>query len=106
MFKESRVWQYEVIRQANNQEFDLGFLGVKNYLPNAKIPHKKSKHKPLTDDQKKYNKSLSQTRVKIENINREIKIFRVCKETRRQKQKKHNLFWNLVAGIVNLKLKS
>ena len=106
MFKESRVWQYEVIRQANNQEFDLGFLGVKNYLPNAKIPHKKSKYKPLTDDQKKYNKSLSQTRVKIENINREIKIFRVCKETRRQKQKKHNLFWNLVAGIVNLKLKS
>jgi transposase len=55
-------------------------------------------------DQKWFNKALARERVKIENINREIKIFRICSLKRRHKQSKFNLFWNLVAGIVNLKL--
>jgi len=82
----------------------LGFLGVHNYLKKAFIPHKSSKKRRLTREQKRENKDLSSSRIKIENINREIKIFRICKETRRHKQKKHNLFWNLIAGVVNFKL--
>jgi hypothetical protein len=42
----------------------------------------------------------------IENIKREIKIFRIWKEVRRHKQKNHNLFWNLIAGVVNFKLQN
>ena len=103
MFKESRIWTYKVITNAINQELDLGFIGVKSYLPNAKLPYKKSRLKPLTKEQKAYNKELAKTRIKIENVNRDIKIFRITKETRRHKQKKHNLFWTLVAGIVNFK---
>jgi hypothetical protein len=103
MFKQSRIWKYEFIRNAKSQEFDLGFLGVKDYLPEAKLPHKSSKLVKLTKEQKKYNHELSKTRIKIENINREIKIFRITKEIRRHKQKKHNLFWNLVGGLVNFK---
>jgi len=103
MFKQSRVWKYQVIQKANS-ELDLGFLGVKNYLKNATIPHKSSKKHKLTKQQKIENKELSSSRIKIENINREIKIFRICKEVRRHKQKKHNLFWNLIAGVVNFKL--
>jgi hypothetical protein len=73
------------------------------------VPYKKPRksnanpNPQLTPEQKLYNKELSRTRVKIENINREIKVFRICKEVRRHKQKKHNLFWNLIAGIVNFK---
>jgi hypothetical protein len=109
MFKGSRIWSYQVIQNATSKEFDLGFLGVTKYIPDAKIPHKKPKKsksnpKPeLTKQEKRENRELSSTRVKIENINREIKIFRICKEVRRHKQKKHNLFWNLIAGIVNFK---
>lgn len=103
MFKESRIWQYEFVRNAKSQEFDLGFLGVKDYLPEAKIPYKSSKLIKLTKEQKQYNYQLSKTRIKIENINREIKIFRIAKETRRHKQKKHSLFWNLIAGLINFK---
>jgi hypothetical protein len=104
LFKHSRIWTYQVIQKAKCQELDLGFLGVDKYLPNAKIPHKSTKKHPLTEQQKLDNKQLSSSRIKIENINREIKIFRICKETRRHKQKKHNLFWTLIAGVVNFKL--
>ena len=103
MFKQSRIWKFQIIQNANT-ELDLGFVGVQKYLKNAVIPHKNSKKQPLTKEQKKENRELSSSRVKIENINREIKIFRICKEIRRHKQKKHNLFWNLIAGVVNFKL--
>jgi DDE superfamily endonuclease len=104
MFKESNIWKYSLIQNASNKEFDLGFLGVKAYLPDAKLPHKNSKLQKLTTVQKQENTVLAQSRIKIENINREIKIFRICKETRRHKQKKHNLFWTLICGVVNFKL--
>jgi len=103
LFKQSRVWRYKIIQNIK-AELDLGFLGVKKYLKNAIIPHKKTKKHKLAKQQKEENKKLSSSRIKIKNINREIKIFRICKEVRRHKQKKHNLFWNLIAGVVNFKL--
>ena len=105
IFKNSRIWKYQIIQNANS-ELDLGFLGVKNYLKKAIIPHKNSKKHKLTKQQKRENRELSNSRIRIENINREIKIFRICKEIRRHKQKKHNLFWNLIAGVVNFKLRN
>lgn len=103
LFKTSRLWQYQVIRNAKSKEFDLGFLGVKAYLPDAKLPHKNTKLNKLTKEEKQENQKLAKTRVVIEHINREIKIFRITKEIRRHKQKKHNLFWTLVCGVVNFK---
>lgn len=105
IFKQSRIWKYRII-QNSNSELDLGFLGVHNYLKNAIIPHKSSKKRRLTKQQKRENHELSSSRIRIENINREIKIFRICKEVRRHKQKNHNLFWNLIAGVVNFKLRN
>jgi DDE superfamily endonuclease len=104
IFKQSNIWKYKLIQNSKEKQFDLGFLGVKSYIKDAKLPHKQSKLHKLSKQQKLENKRLSTSRIKIENINREIKIFRICKETRRHKQKKHNLFWNLVGGIVNFKL--
>lgn len=105
MFKQTRIWKYQIIQKANS-EFDLGFLGVNKYLKNAIIPHRNIKKHKLTKEQRRENITLSRSRIRIENINREIKIFRICKEVRRHKQKKHNLFWNLIAGIVNFKLRN
>lgn len=103
MFKESKIWSIPTIQQSTNQYLDLGFLGCHKYLPNSSIPHKSSKLNKLTNQQKQENTQLSKKRIKIENINRECKIFRIVKSIRRQKQKKHNLFWNLTAGLVNFK---
>ena len=104
MLKQSNIWTYKIIQNAKEKQFDLGFLRVKNLIKDAQIPHKQSKLHKLTTAQKQHNQKLSRSRIKIENINREIKIFRICKETRRHKQKKHNLFWTIIAGIVNFKL--
>ncbi len=104
MFKQINIWSYKIIQKAKEKQFDLGFLGVNTYIEDAQLPHKQSKLHKLTKEQKQESKTLSQSRVKIENINREIKIFRICKETRRHKQKKHNLFWTLICGLVNFKL--
>lgn len=103
MFKQSRVWSYQLIQASKKQDFDLGFLEVTKYLPRANVPHKASKLHPLTKTQKQENKQLAQSRIVIEHINRELKIFKICRYTRRHKQKKHKLFWSIVAGIVNLK---
>ena len=105
IFKKSRIWKFKLIQNASS-ELDLGFLGVSKYLKNAIIPHKSSKKYKLSKKQKRENRELSRSRIKIENINREIKIFRICKEIRRHKQKNHNLFWNLIAGVVNFKLRN
>jgi hypothetical protein len=95
--------------------FDSGFQGVKDLIPTARIPIKKPPNKrkttdnpqpektKLTKEQKTHNKELAQERIPIENKNRDIKIFRICKETRRHKQKNHNKFWTIVCGLINFK---
>ena len=102
MFKDSKIYKVQSIQKANSR-LDSGFQGVKQYLPNSQIPIKNSKHHKLTNQEKQQNTKLAKQRIKIENINREFKIFRICKETRRHKQKKHNLFWTLIAGMLNFK---
>ena len=102
MFKQSKIYKVQSIQKANSK-LDSGFQGVRQYLPNSQIPIKSSKHSKLTKEEKQQNTKLAKERIKIENINREFKVFRICKETRRHKQKKHNLFWKIIAGMLNFK---
>jgi hypothetical protein len=82
---------------------DLGFLGINNEHINAIIPHKKTKLKPLTDQQKLENKQQASKRVAVEHINRDCKIFKICGTKYRGKHKNYEETWQLVAAIVNLK---
>ena len=83
---------------------DKGFVGIKQLYPNAEVPHKSSKHHPLTKEQKQSNRQLAKERIMIEHRNRECKIFRICKEQSRGKHKNYERTWKLVTAIVNLKL--
>ena len=83
---------------------DLGYLGIKQLFENAMIPYKASKNKPLTAEEKKFNRQLSQRRIKVENKIRECKIFRIVKDVYRGKHKNCGLIWNLIAGLVNFKV--
>jgi DDE superfamily endonuclease len=103
IFKQSKTWIKESV-QNTLLLADSGFQGITKYLKNCLTPFKKPRNGELTKDEKWWNKTLAQERVKIENINREIKIFKICNLRRRHKQKKFNLFWNLISGIVNFKL--
>lgn len=82
---------------------DSGFQGLHKMHLKAELPFKKSKKKPLTTEQKEYNRQLARKRVPIEHKNRQFKIFRIVKETYRGKHKNYGLNWNLVAGLVNFR---
>jgi hypothetical protein len=98
MFKESMIG---VLPKDILAMLDSGCQGACEYFPNAAIPFKASKNKPLTDEEKAYNTQLSKSRVVIEHINRELKIFRICKETYRGKGERGLIRVKIVASLYN-----
>ena len=75
---------------------------VKKHHENSEHPIKKPKNRELTPEEKQYNKELAQRRIYIEHVNRHLKIFRICKETYRNKGNRMELRVKLVAAIYNL----
>jgi DDE superfamily endonuclease len=71
---------------------------------NVEIPKKRSKKNPLTQEDKQRNRSISSQRVLVENIIRDVKIFRIIAEKYRNRRKKFGLRFNLIAAIYNLNL--
>lgn len=98
MFKESLA---DMLPENILALLDSGYQGIAEYLPNALIPFKITKKNPLTVEQKAFNTMLSKLRVAIEHINRELKIFRICKETYRGKGERGLLRVRLVASLYN-----
>ena len=82
---------------------DLGYLGMKKIHKNSCIPYVGYKKRPLTKEKKRFNHLLSRRRIRIENIIRECKIFRIVKHIYRGKHKNYGLAWNVVARLVNFK---
>jgi len=99
ILKESKVKIHPDIKKIG----DSGFQGMDKLYQNSHTPIKKTKNKPLTKEDKQYNRALSQQRVRIENVNRRCKIFRITKETYRGKHKNYRKTWNIIAGLVNLR---
>jgi phosphoenolpyruvate carboxylase len=102
VFKESDVHIHPDIRT----ETDSGYQGIKKYHINSDLPYKHSKKKILTKAQKQYNHTVSSSRVQVEHIIRELKVFRVLGERYRNRRKRFGLRVNLIAGIYNYELYS
>lgn len=83
-------------------KFDSGYQGIQKELSKAIIPIKKSKLHKLTEEEKEFNKKLSQKRITIEHVNRELKIFRIMKETYRNRQNRYEEKLQIMCGIYNL----
>jgi hypothetical protein len=81
---------------------DLGYLGIKKICPNAQIPNKRTKLKPLTKEEKKENHKLSSKRIIVEQINAKIKVFKITKYPYRNRRKRFGLRMNLICAIINL----
>jgi hypothetical protein len=82
---------------------DSVYQGLQEDHGSTKYPYKRSKNKPLTSDEKEYNRGLSSFRVRVEHKIRELKIFRILKDPYRNHRKGFGIALNIVAGIVNLK---
>lgn len=85
---------------------DSGYQGMTKLHANSQTPAKKSKHHPLTSEQKENNKALSRRRIFCEHVIGKLKIFRILKERYRNRRKRFGLRFNLIASIYNLSLKS
>jgi DDE superfamily endonuclease/Helix-turn-helix of DDE superfamily endonuclease len=82
---------------------DLGYQGLDRLHSKTELPFKASKNKPLDSEDKAYNHALSRIRIKVENVLASIKVFRILSDPYRNKNKRYNLKFNIIAGIVNLK---
>lgn len=83
---------------------DSGFQGIEDLHSVCWIPKKRSKHKPLTVEQKRVNKALSSLRICIEHVNRRIKRFKIFGSRYRNKRKRHGLRISLLCGIYNFEI--
>jgi len=99
VLKESKIAMHNTIEKLG----DLGYQGIAKRYANTKIPVKKTKKRPLTKEDKKFNRELSQRRVIAEHVIRYCKIFRMTKETYRGKHKNYAKAWNVTVAIVNFR---
>lgn len=96
--KQEKMLPKESIKYA-----DSGYQGWQKLQSNVVIPYKRYRKKSLTDDQKEHNRKLASFRMRVEHKIREIKVFKIMSHTYRNFQKKYNMRFNIIAGLVNLK---
>ena len=100
LFKESRTaMACQVLVLA-----DAGYQGLTGLHTNSQTPKKKSKHHPLTAEQKAANRELARQRIFVEHVIRKVKIFRILSERYRNRRKRFGLRFNLIASLYNLEL--
>jgi IS5 family transposase len=100
LFKDSKVR----FRKGTVSLEDSGYQGIEEIHSNALTPKKKSKNRPLTKQQKRYNKMLSSERVGVENTIGWLKRFHILTDRYRNRRKRFGLRFNLIAGIYNYEL--
>ncbi len=85
---------------------DSGYQGLQKKHVKVLIPKKNSKLHKLTKEDKRVNRALSKKRIKVENVIRRLKIFRILAERYRHRRKRLGLRFNLLSGIYNFERKA
>jgi hypothetical protein len=80
---------------------DLGYKGIQKQHENSRTPHKKSKHHPLTPEQRQENKGLACERLDVEHVIGWLKRFRLLCGPYRNRRKRLGLRFNLIAALYN-----
>jgi IS5 family transposase len=98
-----RIWKESQIGIGKKIELlaDKGYQGINKLHENTRIPFKKTKKTPLTQEQKKFNRQLAKERIIVEHVHRKLKIFRVLSSRYRNRRQRFGLRFNLIAGIYN-----
>ena len=102
LFKRSRLWLSQSCRCIG----DAGYRGLSRWHRNSQTPHKKSKHHPLTPEQKVENRQLSSERMVVEHALGRLKVFRILSERYRNRRKRFGLRFKLLAAVSNHQLQS
>ena len=80
---------------------DSGYQGIQEYHEWSLIPIKKSKKQELSDSEKAFNRALSRRRIVVENINAQIKVFKIMSYPYRNRRRRHLLRTRLICVILN-----
>jgi hypothetical protein len=85
---------------------NIEFIGDKAYVGRNKTttPIKKPRGGELTQEQKDFNRKISQERVYVEHLIRVIKIFRIAKELFRMRSRMYEVVLGCVCGLVRLRV--
>lgn len=102
LFKESKTHIHPDI----NALTDSAYLGLQKLHAKTHMPKKKSKKKPLTQEDRKNNAMLSSERVINENVIGLLKRFKIIADRYRNRRKRFCLRFNLIAGIYNWELQN
>ena len=100
LLKDSKVRVKKEVKMV----LDSGYQGAQNEHQHTDLPHKKPKKGKLTKEQKRFNKTLAQTRIINKNVIASIKRFRIMAEKYRNRRKRYGLRINLIAAIHNMEL--
>ncbi len=84
---------------------DLGYWGLHSETESVILPLKNSKLHRLSKAEKQINRTRAGKRVKVENVIRRLKVFRILSERYRHRRKRFGLRFNLIAGLHNYELK-
>jgi len=87
---------------------DKGYVGLRNYYPDTPvvIPFKASRHHPLTDEQKAYNREVARYRIVMEHTMAQLNRFTVLRQVFRGRQRgRHGQVVRVVARLVNRRLR-
>ena len=82
---------------------DSGYQGIDTIHKEVDFSYKKSRNRELDKEEKEYNRGLSSFRVKVENIIRDLKTFRILGNRYRNKKKHYGIKFNIIVGLVNIK---
>ncbi|MDR2699881.1 MAG: hypothetical protein LBC12_03600 [Nitrososphaerota archaeon] len=80
---------------------DTGYIGITKFHANSVIPVKRSKKRPLTKEDKVFNRSVSSERVLNEHMIGLIKRFKIVSDRYRSRRKRFGLRFNLICDICN-----
>lgn len=105
---DAKVYEKSGVKLSKEIEIkaDSGYQGLQKKHGKVMIPKKNSKLKKLTKEERRANRELASKRVKVENVIRQLKIFRILGEKYRNRRKRLGLRFNLISGIYNYELKA
>jgi hypothetical protein len=81
---------------------NLGYQGLQKRTKNVRLPIKKKRKIPITQEEKEHNRIHASQRVLIENVFACLKKFKILGSVYRNFQKKLHMRFNIIAGIHNL----
>lgn len=100
LFKESKTHIHPSIKVVT----DTGYQGIQKVHVKTELPRKKTKKRPLSQEEKKKNRTLSRERVLNENVIGMIKRFKIIADRYRNRRKRFHLRFNLISALYNLEI--